>query len=149
VARTYTADEKTAARALAVEAGLAEAHRRTEIPKPTISRWLTTQERAEMAQRSDTKTRAATEEHKRQMALRRIDAQAEFAQSAVFAARKVRGAEDGKDAHGWAMASGTMLDKLRLEMGESTDRIDVLGDSRDRAADLVDELESRRARKAS
>jgi hypothetical protein len=73
------------------------------------------------------------------MEAKRVEAQAEFAASAVFAARKVRDAEEGKDAHGWAMASGTMLDKLRLELGEVTDRTEHVA-APERAPDVEDEL---------
>jgi hypothetical protein len=73
------------------------------------------------------------------MEAQRVKAQAEFAASAVYAAEQVRVSDNGKDAHGWAMASGTMLDKLRLELGEATDRTEHVAVP-ERAPDVEDEL---------
>lgn len=124
MASRYTDAERTDAVATYVEHGLAEAHRRTGIPKPTLKEWATKAgiEPSDIASRSAEKTRAATEAHRLAMAEARTRAQAEFARSAVHAAIQVRSCEKGNDAQGWATASAICLDKLRLELGEVTDR---------------------------
>ena len=67
MARTYTDTQRAEARALCVEVGMDEAHQRNGIPKGTMSRWLTPDERTAMRQRGEAKTAAATEARKRQM----------------------------------------------------------------------------------
>lgn len=71
MARTYTDAQKADAVAIYVEHGLAEAHRRTGIPKPTLSSWVTPEERAQISERVTAKTRAANEARVEDMAARR------------------------------------------------------------------------------
>lgn len=124
MARTYTQPEKDHAVNLYVQHGLAEAHHRTGIPKASLQRWAETagHNLADLSGRTAEKTKAASEQHRLAMAEMRTKAQAEFAKSALHAAVKVREAEKGNDAQGWATASAIMTDKLRLELGEATDR---------------------------
>lgn len=67
----YTDEQRADAVTLCLEVGMAEAHDRTGIPKPTLSRWLTPEQRAEMAERFQTKTAAATRAHAQTMEQRR------------------------------------------------------------------------------
>jgi len=124
MASTYTDADKADAVRLYLEHGLAEAHHRTGVPKPTLKRWLAAagHDPSETAARSVAKTAAATEAHTARLEELRVKARAEFAESAVFAARQVRSSEKGNDAQGWAMAGGICLDKVRLELGEATER---------------------------
>lgn len=71
MARTYTDDERADAVALVLEIGMAAAHERTGIPKPSLSRWLTPEQHTELAQRFQSKTSAATATHAADMAARR------------------------------------------------------------------------------
>lgn len=122
MARTYTDDEKAEAVAVYVEHGLAEAARRTGIPKPTLSNWVTPEQRSAQAERSAAKTAAATAAHRRWIEEQRIVAQREFMETAVHCARQARLVEDGHQAFSLTKAGGTALDKVRLELGEVTDR---------------------------
>lgn len=71
VGHRYTPDEKTHAVTLVLEHGMAEAHDRTGIPKPTLSRWLTPDQHAELAERFGAKTAAATRAHVQSLEVRR------------------------------------------------------------------------------
>jgi hypothetical protein len=75
--------------------------------------------------------------------------QAEFADSALFAASKIPGAKDGRDAQGWATASAILTDKLRLELGEATARTEVVAPERrpehDEEIAILYDLTERRA----
>lgn len=173
----YTDDQKAEARALCVEIGLGEAHDRLGIPKPTLSRWLTPEQAAEMHERFRHKTSRATEVAAATMATKKRD----FADGLMSDLKKLRaqlfapcveqkvvtlsGAQ-GQSAT-WDIVEverdkptfadqvkiltsiGIAVDKVQILTGEATDRIDITGDVRSRAAELADELAQRRARKAS
>lgn len=73
MARTYTDAQKADAVAIYVEHGLAEAHRRTGIPKNTIRDWATNAgiDTAAISGRASEKTAAANEARVEDMAARR------------------------------------------------------------------------------
>lgn len=75
MARTYTDDQRTDAVAAYLEHGLAEAHRRTGIPKNTLRSWLTQagHDPAEIAGRAGAKTANATASRLANLERRRID----------------------------------------------------------------------------
>jgi hypothetical protein len=52
---------------------------------------------------------------------RRSELKVELADAAVDLAQRLRKAEDGKDAAGYAKALGDVVDRLRLESGQVTD----------------------------
>lgn len=177
MARTYTDTQKADAVAVYVEHGLAEAHRRTGIPKPTLSGWLTAQQRSEVDERSSEKTAAATKARTVSLDARRAELaenlmdDVERLRLQLFAPcveRKAvvlsgglhdRGAVEVVDidrtqpTFGDQKAIMTTLaiavDKLQVLTGEATERVDITGDVRARASELVDELARRRAAKAA
>jgi transposase-like protein len=128
----YTEAEKADAVAHYLEHGLAEAHKRTGVPKPTLHSWIKQagHDPSTISERSAEQTRAATEQHVVNMQAARVQLQATFADSALFAATKIPGAKDGRDAQGWATASAILTDKLRLELGEATARTEVVAPER-------------------
>lgn len=73
MARTYTDTQKTDAVAIYLEHGLAEAHRRTGIPKNNLQRWAKAQgvDLASIGERASEKTAAATATRLEAMADRR------------------------------------------------------------------------------
>lgn len=69
----YTDQQKADAVARVLEVGMAQAHEELGIPKPSLSRWLTPEQRSELAERFRTKTAAATEARARSLEQRRLD----------------------------------------------------------------------------
>lgn len=174
---TYSDADKDAARDLCVEIGLGEAHARLGIPKATLSRWLTPEQAAEMHQRFQHKTSRATEVHAATMETRKQAFASDLMddlkklRSQLFAPcveQKVVTLSGGQGSSAtWEIVEvardkptftdqvkiltsiGIAVDKVQILTGAATDRIDIIGDVRSRAADLADELAARRARKAS
>lgn len=152
MARTYTDQERADAIALCLQVGMAEAHDRTSIPKPTLSRWMTPEQRAQMAERFQSKTSAATEAHALSLEQRRLALagglmdDADQLRAQLFAPcveRKVVTLSGGKDAPASAEVVDVELDqptfrgqqsimttlaiavdKIQILTGEATERID-------------------------
>lgn len=124
MASTYTDAQKADAVAIYVEHGLAEAHRRTGIPKPTLKRWLENEgiDPSETTARSVEKTRAATEAASAGAAEKRALLQTELLDAAREHVAMARITLDGKDAQHWMTAAAIGVDKFRLEKGEATER---------------------------
>lgn len=120
----YTDDERTHAVDLYLQHGLAETHHRTGISRPTLRRWLIDagHDPAEITERANEKTRAATATATVAMEARRVKLRAKLITAAEHAVDQVTDAADGNQAKGWAVAAGIVIDKLRLEVGEATDR---------------------------
>jgi transposase-like protein len=147
----YTEAEKADAVAHYLQHGLAATHQATGVPKPTLHDWVRKagHDTAAISERSADQTRAATEQHIVRMQARRVQLQAQFADSALFAAGRIDSAKDGRDAQGWATASAILTDKLRLELGEATARTEVVAPERrpehDEEIAILYDLTERRA----
>lgn len=122
MARTYTDAQKAEAVALTLEHGPTEAGAKLGIPKSTCAQWLTPEQKAEMAARSVSKTRAATAAHALSLERKRAELRGLFADAARHHVERSLVTDDGKDAQHWMTAGAIGLDKLRLELGEATDR---------------------------
>lgn len=140
--RLYKPEEKEQALALYVELGPKEASDQTKIPRKTISTWA---KRAGLATKVVATTSAATDAAKAKAALTRETLRSELIEKALEILRrmdaehidfKVVGQGEGVGAieqvtypkptpsgvREYAVTVGILLDKYRLEMGESTDR---------------------------
>jgi transposase-like protein len=140
--RTYSADQRTQALALYTELGPTEASRQTKIPARTISTWA---KRAGLKTKVVATTAAATDAAKAKAALTREELRGELIEKTLQILRrmdaehidfKVVGQGEGVGAiekvtyplptpsgvREYAVTVGILLDKYRLEMGESTDR---------------------------
>jgi transposase-like protein len=104
----YTPDQRIQAVALADEVGPAEASRRLNIPKRTISSWR-------KPAHANQKTLAA----RQALADKRTHLSNILLDKAVIFAEAL---EPGKDPRTNATALGIIIDKYRLEQGEVTDR---------------------------
>lgn len=151
MAREYTDEEKAAALALYGEVGLAEAWRRTRIPKPTIASWarraglphtdaaaktaIATMAASARADQLRAELRLSLLEHAVDL-LGRMDAEhVEFKNSAKEI-REVRYPIAPAGAvQNYATSVGILIDKYRLEAGEATTR----SESRDITGDLTDD----------
>ncbi|MEX0755688.1 MAG: transposase [Actinomycetota bacterium] len=133
--RRYSAAEKETALALYVDVGPKEAARRTGVPQGTIASWA---RRAGVKTRTVSKAQAATDaaaakaaEIRERLKLRflekaedlldrmdqpHIDFRGKDAQEVIFPRPSATGVRE------YAVAVGILLDKYRLEVGESTDR---------------------------
>ncbi len=175
----YTDTEKTEAIAIYVEHGLAEAHNRTGIPRGTLRSWAKQagHDTAELSAHAGTKTRAANEASVATMEARKLAfadglmADLKKLRAQLFAPcveQKVVTLSGGQGSPAtWDIVEverdkptfadqvkiltsiGIAVDKVQILTGAATDRIDITGDVRSRAAELADELAARRARKAS
>jgi transposase-like protein len=145
----YTEAEKADAVAHCVEHGMKAAHERTGIPKGTLSSWMTDQQRAEMAERFTSKTRAATDAHSATAAEQRALLQQELLAAARQHVASSLSADDGKNAQHYMTAGAIGLDKYRLELGEATDRTEVVSPERrpehDEEIAILYDLTERRA----
>lgn len=139
----YTDHEKADAVALYVGHGLAEAHHRTGIPKASLQRWAEAagQDLSELAGRTADQTRAASQAHAADLEARRVKLRGTLLSAAEHAVAKIVGEEDGNQAKGWAITSGIVIDKLRLELGEATDRTETVA-----APERTPEVESELAK---
>jgi transposase-like protein len=124
MARTYTDTERADAVAVYVEHGLAEAHRRTGIPKGTLQSWLTPEQRTQVSAHTASKTRAANEAHALDLEATRAELRAELANASLHHVRRSLEAEKGNDAQAWMVAGAIGVDKLLLVTGEATSRIE-------------------------
>jgi len=140
MARSYTDAEKADAVAIYLEHGLAEAHHRTGIPKPTLRDWARKagHDPAELGSRTAAKTKAATEAHTLGMAEKRALLREELATAALHHVRQSAKSTDGRQAQAWMVAGAIGVDKLRLELGEVTDRTEHVAP--ERSAEVEEEL---------
>jgi transposase-like protein len=162
--RTYTDEERQNTLALYIEVGPREAARRTGVPLRTISNWAHNDGVATDA--VPEKTRAATEQAKALSEQRRaekrdrlrellLDRAVDLLERMDSPHSEWRGQKDpvkvtyDKAEAGacqqYAVATGILIDKYRLEVGESTSRSEVSSPSRDVNEGLRDELAARRA----
>lgn len=160
-------DEKAHALEVYEQHGLATAHRQTGIPKPTLHAWAVaaglnvTQIAGEHAQRTMAATHArvarcdAMREELRERMLEtagtlldRVDLpHVEYrGQHAVMVTYPVPPGSTCRD-YVWAMA--VLVDKYRLEVGEVTDRSELIGadtaQAKERLAKIIDLASERRA----
>jgi transposase-like protein len=129
--RVYTPDEKAQAVAHYLEHGLAEAHNRTQIPRATLQDWARKagHNLADISGHTAEKTRAAVAAHQANAAEIRALLQAELLAAARIHVAKSLTA-DGKNAQHYMTAGAIGLDKYRLELGEATDRTEVVSPER-------------------
>jgi transposase-like protein len=149
--REYSPDEKANALALYAEVGLAEAWRRTGIPKPTIASWArraglphtdasakTREATIAAAARAD-QLRAELRVNLLEKAvdlLERMDAEhVEFKNSAKEIREVVYPIAPAGAVQNYATSVGILIDKYRLEVGEATSR----SESRDLTSTLTDD----------
>lgn len=174
----YTDQDRTDAVALYVEHGLAEAHRRTGVPRSTLRGWARSEghKTSELSARASDKTAAATRARTLTMDQRRVSLaerlmdEAELLTDQMFAPcveRRVVTLSGGLHNEGsWeivdverpqptfadqkliATTRAIDIDKVQVLTGEATERVEVR-DARARATELVDELARRRASKAA
>ena len=136
MSRTYSADEKANALILYASDGLAEAWRRTGIPKPTIASWA---RRAGLPHTdASAKTQAATEAAEDRAKKLRAELRLGLLEKAVDLLARMDAPHTefkGKDAQvveypiapagavqNYATSVGILIDKYRLEIGEATTR---------------------------
>lgn len=133
--REYTMEEKADALAIYVEHGVAEAWRRTGIPKPTIASWA---QRSGLHTNAISNTRAASEMHKVRQAELRERLRGMLLEKAVDILDRMDAPHvefKGKDAdaveypiapasavQNYATSAAILIDKYRLEVGEATGR---------------------------
>lgn len=128
MARTYTDEQRAEGVALCLEVGMAEAHNRTGIPKPTLSRWLTPEQQTEMAERFQQKTAAATEASRQHWAELRavmVDEAGDVAQRLLRLIADHTGdlaPSSPRDAKDLATAMAILVDKAQLLSGDATSR---------------------------
>lgn len=154
LAMKYTDEQKQEALNLYVEHGATEAAHLTSIPKRTLLRWATD---AGMAQARAKKTEAARTQLARQQDARRLQLQNLLLEKAVDLIQRMdkphidfRGKDEieypiatSGDVRNYATAAAILIDKFRLERGESTSRTEVTSDDSDidrEVRRLVDEL---------
>ena len=119
----YTEAEKQEARALCVEIGLGEAHDRLDIPKPTLSRWLSDDERTAMHQRFQYKTSPASAAYSARWQDTRDDLKDRLGKVAGKALDKCEElVEAGKvaDAQKAMTTCAIAIDKAQLLSGDAT-----------------------------
>lgn len=141
--KPYAAADRERALALYVTEGPTKASKSTKIPKGTITKWA---KAAGLETVSTEKTRAATEAAQAKWAaqrqdlrqrlldkaedvLKRMDAEHEElkvvsdgSQAGSHVERVVRSLPTAGDVKDYAMAAGILIDKMRLELGETTGR---------------------------
>ena len=137
---TYTDIQKTQAVDLYLKHGASEASNRLDIPRRTISSWVTKQG---LAQAKGEQTEAARE----QLALKNAERRERIRSLILEKAEDIRGRMDephidfkaaGKELHkvewetarsgdvkNYAVSFAILIDKYRLEMGEATSRTEV------------------------
>jgi hypothetical protein len=102
-----------------------------------------------MAERFTSKTRAATDAHSATAAEQRALLQQELLAAARQHVASSLSADDGKNAQHYMTAGAIGLDKYRLELGEATDRTEVVSPERrpehDEEIAILYDLTERRA----
>jgi hypothetical protein len=138
MARDYEAAEKEAALALYQEVGLAEAWRRTGIPKPTIASWarragLPHTDAASKTREATIAASARADQLRSEIRLKllekasdlldRMDGEhIEFKNSAKEIREVVYPMAPAAAVQNYATSVGILIDKYRLEVGEATNR---------------------------
>lgn len=162
--RVYTAEEKAEALTVYETEGLAEAVRATGIPKGTISVWalredvhtVYTPEKMREAIEQASATREAARAEKRETLrdllldksidmLQRMDAEHSLWVGVKDPKKLTYDQAEAADCQRYAVSAGILIDKYRLEMGETTSRAEVSLPSRNVNSGLRDELAARRA----
>jgi len=139
---TYTDQQKTDALVTYREHGACEAGRQTGIPQKTISGWA---KQSGIQSDAPQKTRAATEMAALRMARLREEAKGKLAERVVDLLDRMdeehvefvgkdgrRERVDRASAEAvrhYSISVGVLIDKLRLEMGEATDRTEHVSQS--------------------
>jgi transposase-like protein len=147
----YTEAEKADALATYLEHGLAAAHQTTGIPRATLQDWARKagHNLADISGHTADKTRAAVAAHQANAAEIRALLQAELLAAARIHVASSLKAEDGKNAQHYMTAGAIGLDKYRLELGEATDRTEVVSPERrpehDEEIAILYDLTERRA----
>lgn len=144
---TWTAEQREVAVGL-LRAGtpFADVHRRTGVPKPTLSRWA---READVQPAGAEQVEAAANATKIAWSQRRASLVDDLGEAAVALLEKTLDASDGPDARGWATAVAILVDKAQLLSGGVTSRHEQLDAERrrERVEHLADELEERRRAK--
>ncbi len=119
----YTDEQRAEAVELYQQVGAAAAARQLGMTARSIVGWAN---KAGVSQVRAEKTQAAREQLARDVAVRREQLRDLILEKALLAAGLIGdgSARDGKD---WATVVGILVDKFRLEMGESTDRREIHG----------------------
>ncbi len=157
--RSYTEAEKDEACLIYVEQGPTEVYRRLGIPPTTVVSWA--QARGLRTMRNE-KTRARTEAREVDAGERRSLLRQKLLDKALDALERMDEAHKdfrGKDAaevswdkapsgamKDYAMTAAILIDKLRLEEGSATARTEHV-DPQQRAAEVLDQLAARRAKR--
>lgn len=143
----WTAEQREVAVGLLRAGGtIADVHRRTDIPKPTLSRWASEAgidvPGAERVQEAATATRLAWAQRRGQL----VDRIGSVVETLLD---RIESADDDSDPRGNATAFGILVDKAQLLSGGVTSRSEQLSAERAREelAEMVDELEERRRAK--
>lgn len=164
-------EERAVALAVYREHGLAEAHRRTEVPKSTLRRWAAAEglDPRELAGDAVLRTDAANDAREARIAGMRLELRENLLASAVEMTERLslphvdyRGRDMTKiefdhapaDAcRNYAVAAAVFIDKFRLESGETTGHVQVdrgpVEQQIARVKKLRDDLSPRREAKAS
>jgi hypothetical protein len=151
--QSYTPEQKRHALELVAAHGLAEAHRRSGIPKQTLSRWSSEEGVDVGTYRAQ--TLAASEARRLSWEERRTTITLDMGDAAADALRLVkRGLKDGisaaeasmstADLKNYATIAAIMVDKAQLLTGGATTRAEHSLDPRDKVAKVRDELAARR-----
>jgi transposase-like protein len=129
----YTEAEKGEAVAHCLQHGMKDAHDTLGIPKPTLSSWMTEDERAEMAERFTSKTSAATAAAAQTWADRRpglTDQLGEIAQLAMDKAVELIRLGKTADAQKAMVTAAIGIDKAQLLSGHATSRTETIAPDR-------------------
>lgn len=138
--QTYTDEQRAEAVACYQEHGTAETSRLLEIPRTTIIDW---------ASKADVIVRTVSEKTLEARAVRHEAKRAEMREllldRAVGILERMEGPGKPGDMRNMAISVGILIDKYRLEMGETTSRTFIEGtdDVDRRISQLVAEMESR------
>jgi len=118
----YDQDTRAEAVRLYVEVGAAEASRRTDVPARTIRRWAS---EAALSQARDKTLEDAGARLRVQMTEQRLELHARLGDEALNLLDRLS-ADDtaAKDVRDLAISFGILFDKLRLESGEATSRVE-------------------------
>jgi transposase-like protein len=158
----YDDDTKARAVALAVEHGPTEAGRLTGVKPGTIRSWCS---RSGVATEAAERTAAATDAAKARRETKREELRTLLIEKAVDLVNRMdeehidfRGKDAGRvtfpkapaqACQQYATAAAILLDKFRLELGESTDRTARVTEPVTDAEHLLDELDAKRKARAA
>lgn len=140
---TYTDEQKAEALALYVEHGASEAGERTGIPAGTIACWAS---RSGATTQREERTANALAAHRLVSAALREEIRAQALERALITVSRITADVPAGDAKNLAVAFGVLLDKYRLEMGETTGHMEHRMATSERVLALRDEVAERRER---